>query len=67
MVNHPGEYRWSSYAANAYGGTDPMLTPHPVYEQLGSDTKNRVREEFPLIFPAGNIQASIHSRSFTRR
>ena len=41
MVNHPGEYRWSSYAANAYGGTDPMLTPHPVYEQLGSDAESR--------------------------
>ena len=41
MVNHPGEYRWSSYAANAYGGTDPMLTLHPVYEQLGSDAETR--------------------------
>ncbi|MBF8224005.1 transposase [Halomonas sp. 328] len=35
MVNHPGEYRWSSYAANAQGAPDPLLTPHPVIADLG--------------------------------
>lgn len=39
MVNHPGDYRWSSYAANAYGRADPILTPHPLYQQLGTDTE----------------------------
>ena len=41
MVNHPGEYRWSSFAANAYGAANPVLTPHPVYEQLGNDAVAR--------------------------
>jgi putative transposase len=41
MVNHPGEYRWSSYAANAQGEANPLLTPHPVYTQLGTDSGTR--------------------------
>jgi putative transposase len=35
MVAHPGEHRWSSYATNAHGRDNPLLTPHPVYRQLG--------------------------------
>jgi putative transposase len=42
MVSHPGEYRWSSYAANAQGKVDPVLTPHPLY--LALDPEARVRE-----------------------
>lgn len=41
MVLHPSEYRWSSFAANAYGNANPILTPHPVYEQLGVDAVGR--------------------------
>ena len=37
MVNHPGEYRWSSYAANANGITNPLIQVHPVYSALGED------------------------------
>jgi len=37
MVKHPGEYRWSSYRCNAIGQQDGVITPHPLYEQLGSD------------------------------
>jgi putative transposase len=37
MVADPGEYRWSSYAANAQGQDNLLLTPHPVYKQLGVD------------------------------
>ena len=36
MVNHPGEYHWSSYHANAQNNTDAVITPHPLYEKLGS-------------------------------
>ncbi|MFC1537183.1 transposase [Pseudomonadota bacterium] len=35
MVNHPGEYRWSSYHANAEGVSDSLLTPHNQYLALG--------------------------------
>jgi len=37
MVKHPGEYSWSSYRCNAIGQQDGVITPHPIYEQLGSD------------------------------
>lgn len=51
MVAHPGDYRWSSYAANANGRTDCLLTCHPLYEMLGSTTAERqhaYRELFRL-------------------
>ncbi|WP_280550624.1 transposase [Halomonas sp. 11-S5] len=35
MVAHPAEYRWSSYAANAQGSPDPIITPHAVIRDLG--------------------------------
>ena len=35
MVNHPGDYRWSSYGANAQGAPMPLIRPHPVYCSLG--------------------------------
>jgi putative transposase len=41
MVPHPAEYRWSSYAANAQGAEDGMITPHPLYEALGADAASR--------------------------
>ena len=34
MVSHPGEYRWSSYGANAQGNPDGVLDPHPMYLEL---------------------------------
>jgi putative transposase len=37
MVAHPGEYRWSSYHANAGLKPDPKLKNHPVYTRLGKD------------------------------
>jgi len=36
MVNHAGEYQWSSYGANAQGRTDVLLSPHPLYTALGT-------------------------------
>ena len=41
MVVHPGEYRWSSYRANAQGEADVFIQPHEVYERLGQDATNR--------------------------
>jgi putative transposase len=35
MVGAPGEYRWSSYRANAGGLDDPLVTPHLLYAGLG--------------------------------
>ncbi len=41
LVAHPGEYRWSSYRANAQGGTNALVKPHPRYEGLGRDADGR--------------------------
>ena len=37
MVEHPAEYRWSSYRANAQGETNALVKPHSLYAALGSD------------------------------
>ena len=37
MVEHPGEYRWSSYAKNAQGDNNEIIQHHPVYGSLGKD------------------------------
>jgi putative transposase len=41
MVRDPGEYRWSSYQANATGLDDPLLTPHLIFTGLGKHGNER--------------------------
>jgi putative transposase len=41
LVTEPAQYAWSSYAANATGGEDPLVTPHAAYERLGRTLKAR--------------------------
>ena len=41
MVPHPGDYRWSSYGANAWGKRDDLLSPHALYLALGADASMR--------------------------
>jgi putative transposase len=36
MVEHPGEYRWSSYGHNAQGLVDALIRPHALHTGLGS-------------------------------
>lgn len=35
MAEHPGDYGWSSYVANAQGKVDPLISTHPIYDSLG--------------------------------
>ena len=42
MVEHPADYRWSSYRANAQGEEDALVTPHEVYLALGNTTEPRL-------------------------
>ena len=35
MVEHPGDYKWSSYHTNAYGHEDRLIHRHPLYIALG--------------------------------
>jgi len=41
MVEHPAEYRWSSYRGNAQGEHDLLLKPHLLYQTLGEDAASR--------------------------
>jgi len=41
MVRAPGAYPWSSYRANALGGTDPVATPHALYRALADSEEAR--------------------------
>jgi putative transposase len=43
LVADPQDYRWSSYAVNALGRSDGLVTPHPLYLALGIDAKRRQR------------------------
>ncbi len=41
LAQSPGQYRWSSYGANALGSHDPAVTPHPFYLSLGRTAPTR--------------------------
>lgn len=41
IVSHPGEYRWSSYHANALGKTDILITPHSDYLAIHNNATTR--------------------------
>ncbi|MDZ4263309.1 MAG: transposase [Pseudomonadota bacterium] len=41
MVEHPAEYRWSSYRANAQGEVGHLVRPHSLYATLGGDADSR--------------------------
>jgi putative transposase len=41
MVSHPGEYPWSSYACNASGQHNPLISAHPLYNALGNEAQQR--------------------------
>ncbi len=41
IVRRAGDFRWSSYRANALGRADPLLTPHGAYCALGRSAAAR--------------------------
>jgi len=43
LVEGPGEYRWSSYRANALGVADPLIKPHERWLSLGHNANCRYR------------------------
>ena len=60
MVAHPGEYRWSSYACNAHGQDNALVTPHPVYQQLGADPAAR-QYTYRELFHAHMEHTTVHA------
>ncbi len=49
MVEHPGEYPWSSYQCNASGSDDTLITPHELYLRLGKTPESRA-EHYRALF-----------------
>jgi len=43
IVDHPAQYRWSSYRANAEGQDDGLASPHAEFLGLGLDLETRRR------------------------
>lgn len=41
VVRHPGEYRWSSFGANALGHSSDIVVPRAEYLCLGEDERER--------------------------
>ena len=59
MVEHPGEYKWSSYSDNAYGRLSFNLKPHPLYISLGNSSEQR-REVYRELFSVILDKESLH-------
>jgi len=58
MTEVPGEYQWSSYRFNGYGKDDSCITPHPLYNALGSTVDERThayRELFSTDLDYGQL------------
>jgi len=43
MVEHPADYRWSSYKVNALEEASNLVTPHSIYNELGRDALERAK------------------------
>ena len=67
MVDHPAQYRWSSYVANAQGIDNAIIRPHELYLSLGKSPEARQAAYRGLFATATNpdeldlIRASLHS------
>ncbi|MGH8760480.1 MAG: transposase, partial [Burkholderiales bacterium] len=60
MVGHPVNYPWSSFAANAQGETDALLTPHELYCRLDrsdGERQARYRQLFRAQLPKADVEA----------
>ena len=58
IVESPSEYRWSSFRANACGGVDRLITPHPIYDAMGDSADARqtaYRDLFGSAIPEDDV------------
>jgi len=58
MVEHPAEYRWSSYRSNAQGEGATLVKPHEQYIRLGLDPiarENAYRDLFKYKLDDGMV------------
>ena len=79
MVNHAGDYPWSSHEHYALGRTNPLITEHALYKSLGIHEPTR-RKCFSALFldalpeevverirVAANANAALGSEAFLAR
>ncbi len=69
-VVRPGDYRWSSYRANAQGRPNALLEPHSAFELIASDADERRRRYAEFIeagIPAGDLLAIRRALQSQRR
>ncbi|MFN2308665.1 MAG: transposase, partial [Gammaproteobacteria bacterium] len=67
MVDHPPDYPWSSYARNARGAAQPLVTPHSLYRRLGRTDSER-QSAYRKLFRAHLSQSDIDAiRTATNR
>jgi putative transposase len=60
IVNHPAEYRWSSYQTNAQGKESKIITPHECY--LAIDTnKEALQNAYRCLFENQIDNDDIHT------
>ena len=69
MVQHPGEYPWSSYRRNALRLENRLISEHAEYYNLGGNKKERA-ESYKLLFervpPENELdELRIHTQSGT--
>jgi hypothetical protein len=55
-LENPGNYRWSSYPAHAFGVAASMWSPHVVYLDLGTNGPQRQSAWRDLISEAPDIE-----------
>jgi putative transposase len=58
LAPHPGDYRWSSYRANALGWLDSLVTPHDRFVALGADSVKR-QEAYRGLFDTMTDDSSV--------
>lgn len=66
MVEHPAEFRWSSYRHNALGEKDALITPHRVYTSLAVTPRHVCKNYRKLFQVHANRKDLVRIRSALR-
>jgi len=60
MVEHPGDYKWSSYRVNAYAEKGAEISPHALYLNLSFDKDKRL-ENYRHLFQTDLDNDQLHA------
>jgi len=59
MVKNLADYKWSSYAHNALGQEDSLISEHALYKALGADSRQRYKS-YQKLFDTLDLTAQEH-------